>query len=44
MNDCWISDRDRFSYEALGSNDRLTEPMIRGLADGKLRVTSWEDA
>ena len=43
VNDCWISDRDRFSYEALGSNDRLTEPMIRS-ADGKLRVTSWEDA
>ncbi|MDA9689525.1 NADH-quinone oxidoreductase subunit NuoG [Betaproteobacteria bacterium] len=43
VNDCWISDRDRFSYEALGSNDRLTEPMIRG-SDGKLRVASWEDA
>ena len=43
VNDCWISDRDRFSYEALGSNDRLTEPMTRG-SDGKLRVTSWEDA
>ncbi len=43
VNDCWISDRDRFSYEALGSNDRLTEPMIRG-SDGKLQVTSWEDA
>ena len=43
VNDCWISDRDRFSYEALGSNDRLTEPMIRG-SDGKLQETSWEDA
>ena len=32
-----------FSYEALGSNDRLDEPMVRDL-DGKLRVTSWEVA
>ena len=43
VNDCWISDRDRFSYEALGSDDRLTEPMIRD-SDGKLQVTSWENA
>ena len=43
VNDCWISDRDRFSYEALDSNDRLTEPMTR-CSDGKLRVTSWEEA
>ncbi len=43
VNDCWISDRDRFSYEALGSDDRLTEPMIRS-SDGKLQITSWENA
>ena len=42
VNECWISDKDRFSYEALGSDDRLDAPMIqedgewksRRLADG----------
>ncbi|MFI4903736.1 MAG: NADH-quinone oxidoreductase subunit NuoG [Burkholderiales bacterium] len=29
INECWLSDRDRFSYEALNSDERLTEPMIR---------------
>jgi NADH-quinone oxidoreductase subunit G len=29
INECWISDRDRFSYEALNSEERLTRPMIK---------------
>jgi NADH-quinone oxidoreductase subunit G len=29
VNECWISDRDRFSYEALNSDKRLTQPMIK---------------
>jgi len=29
INECWIADRDRFSYEALNSSDRLTTPMIK---------------
>jgi NADH-quinone oxidoreductase subunit G len=29
VNECWIADRDRFSYEALNSGDRLTAPMIK---------------
>ena len=29
INECWIADRDRFSYEALDSSDRLTTPMIK---------------
>ena len=29
INECWIADRDRFSYEALGASDRLTTPMIK---------------
>ena len=29
VNECWISDRDRFSYEGLNSEDRLSAPMIR---------------
>jgi NADH-quinone oxidoreductase subunit G len=29
VNECWIADRDRFSYEALNSEQRLTRPMIK---------------
>ncbi len=29
INECWISDRDRFSYEGLNSEERLTTPMIK---------------
>lgn len=29
INECWLSDRDRFSYEGLNSPERLTVPMIR---------------
>ena len=35
VNECWLADRDRFSYEALNSEDRLRVPMIR-------RGTKWE--
>ncbi len=43
VNECWISDRDRFSYEGLNSEDRLSAPMIKG-ADGKWQEASWADA
>ncbi|HEU5339327.1 MAG TPA: NADH-quinone oxidoreductase subunit NuoG [Sulfuricaulis sp.] len=36
VNECWLSDRDRFSYEALNSEERLCVPMIR-------RGTEWEE-
>jgi len=29
INECWLSDRDRYSYEGLNSPERLTKPMIR---------------
>jgi NADH-quinone oxidoreductase subunit G len=29
LNECWLADRDRFSYEALTSEQRLTSPMMR---------------
>lgn len=29
INECWISDKDRFSYEGLNSAERLTRPMIK---------------
>ncbi|MBL0167886.1 MAG: NADH-quinone oxidoreductase subunit G [Propionivibrio sp.] len=42
INECWISDKDRFSYEALNSGERLQKPMIR--VDGALREVEWNIA
>ncbi|WP_153108822.1 NADH-quinone oxidoreductase subunit NuoG [Propionivibrio limicola] len=42
VNECWISDRDRFSYEALNCSDRLLKPMVR--VDGSLREVDWSVA
>jgi len=35
VNECWIADRDRFSYEALNGPERLTAPMIKQGGDWK---------
>lgn len=43
INECWISDRDRFSYEGLNSPQRLTTPMLRE-ADGTWREAGWGEA
>ena len=42
VNECWISDKERFSYEALNSPARLGKPMIR--VDGALREVDWNVA
>ncbi len=42
VNECWLSDRDRFSYQALAGEERLEAPMIR--QDGEWRVTDWATA
>ncbi|EJM97282.1 NADH-quinone oxidoreductase subunit NuoG, partial [Herbaspirillum sp. YR522] len=42
VNECWISDKDRFSYEALGSEERLTKPMLK--QDGKWQEVDWQTA
>ncbi len=42
INEIWISDRDRFSYEAVDSDERITTPMIK--QDGEWRETDWETA
>ncbi|GAA5181182.1 NADH-quinone oxidoreductase subunit NuoG [Niveibacterium umoris] len=42
VNECWISDKDRFSYEALTSPDRLTQPMVK--QGGKWLPIAWQDA
>ncbi len=43
VNECWISDRDRFAYEGLYTEDRLAHPMLKG-DDGEWREASWTDA
>ncbi|HLP97856.1 MAG TPA: NADH-quinone oxidoreductase subunit NuoG [Sideroxyarcus sp.] len=42
INECWLSDRDRFAYEGLNSADRLTKPMIK--QDGKWQEVEWQVA
>ncbi|WP_442808990.1 NADH-quinone oxidoreductase subunit NuoG [Trinickia soli] len=42
INECWISDKDRFSYEGLYSEDRLTQPMIK--QGGQWIETDWQTA
>src|SRR5690625_1532636 len=43
VNECWISDRDRFAYEGLYSEDRLEQPMLRD-EDGTWREATWSEA
>ncbi len=42
VNECWIADRDRFSYEALNSEDRLTRPMLK--QGGEWKEVDWQTA
>ena len=42
VNECWIADRDRFSYEALNSDERLTSPMLK--QGGAWKAVDWTTA
>ena len=42
VNECWIADRDRFSYEALNSEERLTRPMLK--QGGQWKEVDWTTA
>ena len=42
INECWISDKDRFSYEALDNQARLTAPLIK--QGGQWQETDWQTA
>ena len=42
VNECWIADRDRFSYEALNGQERLTTPMIK--QGGQWKSVDWPTA
>jgi NADH-quinone oxidoreductase subunit G len=42
VNECWLSDRDRFAYEGLYAVDRLQRPMLK--QGGQWREVDWDDA
>ncbi|MCD6662812.1 MAG: NADH-quinone oxidoreductase subunit NuoG [Comamonas sp.] len=42
VNECWIADRDRFSYEALNGDERLTKPMLK--QGGQWQEVDWQTA
>ena len=42
VNECWLSDKDRFSYDGLNSPDRLRRPMVK--RDGNWQEIDWEQA
>ena len=42
INECWLSDKDRFSYEGLNSPERLTKPMLK--KNGMWAEAEWPEA
>ncbi|HUX64744.1 NADH-quinone oxidoreductase subunit NuoG [Sulfuricella sp.] len=42
INECWLSDKDRFAYEGLNAEDRLQRPMIK--RNGEWRECDWSEA
>jgi NADH-quinone oxidoreductase subunit G len=42
VNECWIADRDRFGCEALNSEQRLTQPMLK--QGGRWQTVDWKTA
>jgi NADH-quinone oxidoreductase subunit G len=42
VNECWIADRDRYSYESLNSDERLTSPMLK--QGGEWKSVDWQTA
>ena len=42
INECWLSDKDRFSYEGLNSEQRLARPMLK--RDGAWKEVEWQVA
>jgi NADH-quinone oxidoreductase subunit G len=42
VNECWIADRDRFSYEALNAESRLKQPMVK--QGGQWHPATWDAA
>ncbi|MFN4325401.1 MAG: NADH-quinone oxidoreductase subunit NuoG [Azonexus sp.] len=42
VNECWISDKERFSYPSLSSDERLTKPMVK--QGGEWKEVEWNVA
>lgn len=42
VNECWLADRDRFSYEGLNTPERLTVPLVKH--EGQWVETTWQQA
>ncbi|TAL86235.1 MAG: NADH-quinone oxidoreductase subunit G [Rhodanobacter sp.] len=42
INECWLSDRDRYSHQGLYAEDRLSAPEVK--RNGQWQATTWEDA
>ena len=42
VNECWLSDRDRYSHQGLYADDRATAPMVKD--GGEWREASWDEA
>lgn len=42
VNECWISDKERFAYQALNSDARLTKPMVK--QGGEWKEVDWNVA
>jgi NADH-quinone oxidoreductase subunit G len=42
VNECWLADRDRFSYEALDEESRLKAPMVK--QGGEWKTVDWQTA
>ncbi|OOG63319.1 NADH-quinone oxidoreductase subunit G [Rhodanobacter sp. B04] len=42
INECWLSDRDRYSHQGLYAADRLHAPEVK--RNGQWQTTTWEDA
>ena len=47
VNECWLSDRDRYSHQGLYADDRAMRPLLRVASngdDGDWREASWDEA
>jgi len=42
INECWLSDRDRYSHQGLYAADRVKAPMVK--RNGQWSATTWDDA
>ncbi len=42
VNECWLSDRDRWSHQGLSADDRALHPLVKD--GGEWREASWDEA